>query len=101
MIKDGGADKGPMRRDKENRNMSLAGGEELCRCEHPSLEPSLGNCLLNYQCGCSHNSPPCWYLQSFQEEDEKVIALLQHSVNTTGNVRANYGHTLSSKKVHL
>ena len=74
---------------------------ETNRCEHTALEPFLSNCLLNYQGTFSHNPLPSWYLQPFQGEHEKVISLLQHSVNTTGNVSANYGHTLSSKKCIL
>lgn len=78
-----------------NRNMSLADvGVEMNRCK--VMEPFFGNQLLNYQRTFSHNSLPSWYLQPFQREDEKVISLLQHSVNTTGNVSADCGHTLTS-----
>lgn len=66
------------------------------RCKDTALEPFFGNQLLNYQGTFSHNSFPSWYLQPFHKEDEKRISLLLHSVNTTGNVSADYGHTLSS-----
>lgn len=70
---------------------------EMNRCEDIALEPFFGNQLLNYRGTFSHNSLPSWYLQPFQREDEKVISLLRHSVNTTGNVSTVYEHALSSK----
>lgn len=75
--------------------MSLV-GIQMNRCKDTALQPSFGNQLLNYKGTFSHNSLPSWYLQPFQRENEKVILLLQHSVNTTGNVSADYGLTLSS-----
>lgn len=71
---------------------------ELNRCEEIAPESLFGNQLLNYQGTFSHNSLPSWYLQPFQREDEKVICLLQQSVNTTGNISADYEHTHSEVK---
>lgn len=65
-----------------------AGGEDTV------LECFFGKQLLIYQATVSHNSFPSLY-QSFQGQEEKVISLLQHSVNTTGYVSADQQITLS------